>query len=144
MVVAAAGNDGKDVLGHKIYGQIHSPGNEPSAITVGAANTFGTDARADDGVATYSSRGPTRGYWADASGVQHYDNSIKPDLVAPGNKLISAEAVEQCKLVITTPVARPQHQLGRQRQDDVPERHVDGDAHRGGRGRAAACRPTRS
>ena len=27
----------------KIYGQIHAPGNEPSVITVGATNTFGTD-----------------------------------------------------------------------------------------------------
>src|SRR5262249_45962993 len=45
VVVAAAGNDGKDSTGRKIYGRIHSPGNEPSAITVGATNTFGTDAR---------------------------------------------------------------------------------------------------
>src|SRR5438270_13645586 len=42
VVVAAAGNNGKDANGNKIYGQIHSPGNEPSVITVGAANTFGT------------------------------------------------------------------------------------------------------
>jgi serine protease AprX len=102
VVAAAAGNDGKDLLGRKIYGHIHSPGDEPSAITVGASNTFGTDTRADDGVATYSSRGPTRGSWLDASGVRHYDNLIKPDLVAPGNKLISAESVS-CKLVLTTP-----------------------------------------
>src|SRR5256714_5384475 len=59
VVVAAAGNNGKDANGNKIYGQIHAPGNEPSVITVGAANTFGTDSHADDGVATYSSRGPT-------------------------------------------------------------------------------------
>jgi len=60
VVAAAAGNDGKDAQGRKIYGQIHSPGDEPSAITVGASNTFGTDARSDDGVTTYSSRGPSR------------------------------------------------------------------------------------
>ncbi|HEX8746075.1 MAG TPA: S8 family serine peptidase, partial [Pyrinomonadaceae bacterium] len=35
VVIAAAGNNGKDSQGNKIYGQIHSPGNEPSAITVG-------------------------------------------------------------------------------------------------------------
>ncbi|HYO91444.1 MAG TPA: S8 family serine peptidase, partial [Pyrinomonadaceae bacterium] len=35
VVVAAAGNDGKNASGQKIYGAIHSPGNEPSAITVG-------------------------------------------------------------------------------------------------------------
>jgi serine protease AprX len=40
VVLAAAGNNGKDGDGNKIYGQIHSPGNEPSAITVGASNTF--------------------------------------------------------------------------------------------------------
>src|ERR1700759_235513 len=38
VVVAAAGNDGKDLLGRKVYGQIHSPGDEPSALTVGASN----------------------------------------------------------------------------------------------------------
>ncbi|MBA3768807.1 MAG: S8 family serine peptidase, partial [Acidobacteria bacterium] len=43
VVLSASGNNGKDSAGNKIYGQIHSPGNEPSAITVGAANTFGTD-----------------------------------------------------------------------------------------------------
>ncbi|HXI61482.1 MAG TPA: S8 family serine peptidase, partial [Pyrinomonadaceae bacterium] len=92
VVVAAAGNNGKDANGNKIYGEIHSPGNEPSVITVGAANTFGTDGRSDDQVATYSSRGPTRSYWTDANGVNHYDNLLKPDLVAPGNKTIFAEA----------------------------------------------------
>src|SRR5437764_64398 len=92
VVAAAAGNNGKDSAGHKIYGAIHSPGNEPSAITVGASNTFGTDARNDDVMTTYSSRGPTRSYWTDANGVKHYDNLIKPDLVAPGNKIIDAEA----------------------------------------------------
>ncbi|OLE54800.1 MAG: hypothetical protein AUG51_06775 [Acidobacteria bacterium 13_1_20CM_3_53_8] len=92
VVVAAAGNNGKNVLGQKQYGGIHSPGNEPSAITVGASNTFGTDARSDDAVTTYSSRGPTRSYSTDANGIHHYDNLMKPDLVAPGNKIISAEA----------------------------------------------------
>ena len=56
VVVAAAGNNGKTSAGQKIYGAIHSPGNDPTVITVGAANTFGTDARNDDGVTTYSSR----------------------------------------------------------------------------------------
>ncbi|HKR01252.1 MAG TPA: S8 family serine peptidase, partial [Pyrinomonadaceae bacterium] len=57
VVVAAAGNNGKNSAGQKLYGQIHSPGIEPSAITVGASNTFGTDSRADDAMTTYSSRG---------------------------------------------------------------------------------------
>ncbi|HYY41902.1 MAG TPA: S8 family serine peptidase, partial [Pyrinomonadaceae bacterium] len=94
VVVAAAGNNGKDATGQKLYGQIHAPGNEPSVITVGATNTFGTDGRRDDVIATYSSRGPTRSYSTDANGVKHYDNLVKPDLVAPGNKLIYAESDE--------------------------------------------------
>ena len=92
VVFAAAGNNGKDSDGNKIYGRIHSPGNEPSAITVGATNTFGTDDRSDDAVATFSSRGPTRSFTTDDDGARHYDNLVKPDLVAPGNKLIDAEA----------------------------------------------------
>src|SRR5213080_1556805 len=90
VVVAAAGNDGKDANGNKIYGRIHSPGNEPSVITVGAANTYGTDIRSDDTVTTFSSRGPTRSYYKDSKGEKHFDNLIKPDLVAPGNKIIGA------------------------------------------------------
>src|SRR5437016_4872856 len=79
VVVAAAGNNGKNSSGEKIYGQIHSPGNEPSAITVGASNSFGTDARSDDTVTTYSSRGPTRSYRTDENAVRHYDNLLKPE-----------------------------------------------------------------
>lgn len=92
VVVAAAGNSGKTSAGQKIYGGIHSPGNEPSAITVGASNTYGSDSRDEDTIATYSSRGPTRSFRTDNNGVKHYDNLIKPDLVAPGNKIVSAEA----------------------------------------------------
>ncbi|HEY0100263.1 MAG TPA: S8 family peptidase, partial [Pyrinomonadaceae bacterium] len=92
VVVAAAGNNGKNSSGQKIYGQIHSPGNDPSALTVGAANTFGSHPRHDDGVASYSSRGPTRSFWTDALGTKRYDSLIKPDIVAPGNKLVYAQA----------------------------------------------------
>jgi subtilisin family serine protease len=91
VVVAAAGNNGRNAAGQKLYGAIHSPGNDPSVLTVGASNTFGTDARNDDGVTTFSSRGPTRSYYTDpATNKRTYDHLIKPDLVAPGNKLISA------------------------------------------------------
>ncbi len=92
VVVAAAGNNGKDANGTKLYGQIHSPGNEPSVITVGAVNTFGTDVRSDDGIASYSSRGPTRSNYVAANGVRRFDNIIKPEIVAPGNRLIFAES----------------------------------------------------
>ncbi len=68
VVVAAAGNNGKDADGQKIYGAIHCPGNEPSAITVGASNSFGTDARNEDSVTSYSSRGPTRSFSIDSYG----------------------------------------------------------------------------
>src|ERR1019366_8348693 len=58
-----------------------SPGNAPSAITVGAVDTKNTAARADDTIPAYSSRGPT---W--------YDAFAKPDVVAPGQNLVSDAA----------------------------------------------------
>ena len=61
-------------------------------ITVGAVDTRGTDQRGDDTIATYSSRGPTRSFWTDVNGVKHYDNLIKPEIAAPGNKTIFAES----------------------------------------------------
>ncbi|HZB47341.1 MAG TPA: S8 family serine peptidase [Pyrinomonadaceae bacterium] len=111
VVVVAAGNNGKDDAGQKVYGQVHSPGNEPSAITVGASNTYGTDIRSDDTVATYSSRGPTRSYWTDVSGTRYYDHIIKPDLVAPGNKIISAQATGN-KLITEYPQMDPGVNVG--------------------------------
>lgn len=93
VVVAAAGNYGKDMFGKKIYGGINSPGIEPSVITVGATNTQGTDQRSDDTVATYSSRGPSRGYVVAANGTKIYDNLVKPEIVAPGNRVVGAMSV---------------------------------------------------
>ncbi len=92
VVVAAAGNSGKNSQGQKVYGQIHSPGNEPSVLTVGATNTLSTKHRSDDSIATFSSRGPTRSFWTDAQGTKHYDNLIKPEIAAPGNKIIAAQS----------------------------------------------------
>jgi serine protease AprX len=103
VVVAAAGNNGKDAAGNKVYGLIHAPGNEPSAITVGSSNDAGTVGREDDTMASFSSRGPTRSFWTDEAGQKHYDHLMKPDLVAPGNKIISAEA-EANFLVRTNPM----------------------------------------
>jgi serine protease AprX len=80
-VVASAGNFGKTQEGTPIYGGVTTPGISPYAITVGALNTMGTPWREDDEVASYSSRGPTR-----------FDHLIKPDLVAPGNKIDSLAA----------------------------------------------------
>ncbi len=81
VVVAAAGNDGIAADGSRVLGGINSPGNSPMAITVGSLNTWGTAKRNDDTVTTYSSRGPTR-----------FDEAVKPDVAAPGNKIVSLEA----------------------------------------------------
>ena len=66
--------------GTPILGGISSPGNSPYAITVGAINTKGTVSRSDDIMTTYSSRGPTK-----------FEHAVKPDVVAPGNKIVSLE-----------------------------------------------------
>ena len=59
IVVAAAGNYGMNQeTGEVGYAGITSPGNAPSAITVGALDMHGTADRSDDTVAPYSSRGP--------------------------------------------------------------------------------------
>ena len=79
VVVVSAGNYGYNrETGETGYAGITSPGNAPSAITVGALDTLATDTRSDDIVARYSSRGPT---W--------YDAFAKPDIVAPGSSLVS-------------------------------------------------------
>ena len=80
-VVVAAGNHGQTAEGKRIMGGIGSPGNSPYAMTVGALDTKGTAERADDVVAAFSSSGPTR-----------FDLVLKPDLVAPGRRVTSAEA----------------------------------------------------
>lgn len=95
VVVASAGNYGKDAEGVENYGVISSPGHEPSVITVGAANLRGTADRSDDSVTTFSSRGPTRGRVQLSPGVGWVDNLIKPDLVAPGNAMLAAMATDR-------------------------------------------------
>lgn len=79
VVVVAAGNNGR-YQPTDGYGTITSPGNDPYVITVGAMKTMGTPERNDDLIASYSSKGPTL-----------IDHIVKPDIVAPGNLLISTE-----------------------------------------------------
>jgi serine protease AprX len=82
IVVAASGNHGMNQETGQIgYAGITSPGNAPSAITVGALDMHETVDRSDDTVAPYSSRGPA---W--------YSGIAKPDLVAPGNRLVAVGA----------------------------------------------------
>ena len=84
-VVVAAGNMGiNPFTGQVGYTGISSPGNAPSAITVGSSRTMGTTTRQDDLVSDFSSRGPT---W--------YDAYQKPDVVAPGQYLLGPATTSQ-------------------------------------------------
>ena len=73
VVVAAAGNRGRNSNGHDAYGGVTAPGNAPWVLTVGASSHMGTVKRSDDTMAAFSSRGPGA-----------VDYGAKPDLVAPG------------------------------------------------------------
>jgi subtilisin family serine protease len=89
-VVVAAGNYGKNAHGGEQFGTITAPGNDPSVITVGSANGHGTALRGDDSINHFSSRGPTLGVWVDSAGNVRHDDMVKPDLVAPGNRVLGA------------------------------------------------------
>jgi serine protease AprX len=77
VVVAAAGNNGRYAPTNG-FATIGVPANDPAVITVGATRTLLTATRVDDTIASYSSKGPTA-----------IDHIVKPDLVAPGNRLVS-------------------------------------------------------
>ena len=95
-VVVSAGNLGRmNSQGNNGYGTITSPGNDPYVITVGAMRTMNTPTRTDDTIATYSSKGPSL-----------LDHVVKPDIVAPGNQIVSLRA--------------PNGYLGTLPQDAVP------------------------
>src|SRR5262249_21442783 len=59
------------------YNSISVPGNDPYVITVGCMKSV-DGLRAHDTISTYSGRGPTA-----------FDSILKPDIVAPGNRVIS-------------------------------------------------------
>ena len=71
-VVVSAGNSGPGTS------TISTPGDDPFVITVGAVDDNGTSALGDDSVPSWSSIGPTR-----------YDSLSKPDVAAPGRKMVS-------------------------------------------------------
>lgn len=73
-VVAAAGNEGDDI------GTISTPGADPFIITVGSFDDQGTRTEQDDRQSAFSSRGPTR------------DGFTKPDVLAPGRRVVSLRA----------------------------------------------------
>jgi serine protease AprX len=72
VVVAAAGNRGSDADAVD-----YAPGNDPYVISVGAVDDQGTKQTRDDLRADWSSRGTTQ------------DGYAKPDLYAPGSRMVS-------------------------------------------------------
>lgn len=74
VVVVSAGNAGPDA------GTVTKPGDDPLAITVGSTDEYGTGSIGDDTIPSFVSRGPTQ------------DGLAKPDLVAPGSRLVSLRA----------------------------------------------------
>ncbi len=93
VVVVAAGNMGQyDGANTNGYATIGAPGNDPYVITVGATNTHGTGAQTAQVMTSYSSKGPTA-----------FDHVVKPDLVAPGNGVVSRMAQGGNALVSSHP-----------------------------------------
>ena len=123
VVAVAAGNDGRDnSAGTNGYGTIYAPGNDPYVITVGAMKTMGTPQRTDDLIASYSSKGPTV-----------IDHIIKPDIVAPGNQVVSDLASTSATLFTfqhagVNVLFRERLHTSRLRRLFQAERHQHGDA----------------
>ena len=74
-VVVSAGNDGSGAS------TITTPATDPFVITAGADDTNSTAGLKDDSIAKWSSRGPTA-----------FDGIAKPDLVAPGRRIVGLRA----------------------------------------------------
>ncbi|HEX4772493.1 MAG TPA: S8 family peptidase [Bryobacteraceae bacterium] len=92
VVVVAAGNDGRDnSANNQGYGTILAPGNDPYVITVGSMKTMNTNDRSDDLIASYSSKGPSA-----------IDHVVKPDILAPGNLMVSLLA-QHGRLALANP-----------------------------------------
>ena len=80
-VSVAAGNSGSDNDG------LSGMGASSLSITVGALDDKNSIDRVDDGIASYSSRGPRK----DNNDGNPYDE-MKPDVSAPGTNIVQAEA----------------------------------------------------
>jgi serine protease AprX len=82
VVVVAAGNYGRTAVdGIDGYGTVTAPGNDPFVITVGAMNSNGSPSQSAETMTTYTSKGPTM-----------FDHVVKPDIMAPGNGIVSLAA----------------------------------------------------
>jgi serine protease AprX len=82
VVVVAAGNYGRlSVNGSNGFGTVTAPGNDPYVLTVGATKSNGSTSASAETIASYSSKGPTT-----------YDHVVKPDIMAPGNAVVSLAA----------------------------------------------------
>ena len=81
VVVVAAGNNGPDNDG------LSGMGASSLSITVGAIDDKNTISKDDDGIASYSSRGPRKD---NNDGNPH--DELKPDVVAPGTNIVQAAA----------------------------------------------------
>ena len=127
VVVVAAGNAGRNNdYGTQGYATILAPANDPNVITVGATKTNGTPGRLDDTVASYSSKGPTL-----------LDHVVKPDLVAPGNRIVSLSCAGKhighiaCQLEYPADYdMHPGLMHQRRRKIHAAKRHQHGHAHR--------------
>ncbi len=117
VVVAAAGNAGRDSQGRNQYGGITAPGNAPWVLTVGASSHMGTVDRADDTVAAFSSRGPTA-----------IDRAAKPDLVAPGVGIESLSAPGSALFASKSPYLLNGSSPSAYPPLSQPERYQPGDA----------------
>lgn len=87
VVVVSAGNNGTGTGPVTMF----PPANDPFAIVVGAADEVGTANISDDLLATFSAYGVT------------VDNFAKPDLVAPGRRIVSVIGRRDAKLMKAYP-----------------------------------------
>ncbi len=81
VVVCAAGNNGS-----RIDATWYPPANDPYVITVGATDEGGTEKTDNDTLAPFSSRGATQ------------DGFYKPEIVAPGRRIVAPLASADCTI----------------------------------------------